>query len=148
MKLHPNTAMDPKTVYQAWLQELGVSADIQLLQSENLYDILGVTDIAVGTVSTTGLEAIGFGIPTITLYIINEVDIANYITFAGDTIECKTSQSFRRVLTEMVLESARFQLEAERTKRCREKYFKNSENFNSSEFIRNYIFADLESVGS
>ena len=143
VKLHPHKDKDDREVYRIWLRKLGISGDIPLLQSEDLFDVLTVTDIAVTFLSTTGLEAIGFGIPTITLNIVDEVDLRDYLTFVEDTIECRTPQGFYSILDEMVTEPARLQTQIERTRESRKRHFRNAEDFNTSEFVRDYIFAEV-----
>lgn len=141
IKLHPSS--DNIEIYRRWLNDLKINTRILLLQQEDLFDILAITDIAVTFYSSAGIEAIGFGIPTVTLNIINGIDLKDYITFAEDSIECKTRDDFRNILEAMITKPERYREEVERIRLNKSKYFKNSENFNTSEFIRDYIMNRL-----
>ena len=130
---------DDKKTYRTWLRELNVLNKVKLFQSKDMFDILTISDIAVTSISTAGVEAMGFGIPTIVLNIVDGIDIRDYITFANDAIECKTPTEFRHVLEEMVNKSDRYNVELEKIKHIRKKYFRNCEHFSTSDFVYEHI---------
>ena len=141
VKLHP--AQDDKKIFRQWLEELKLSDKVLLFQKEDIFDVLTITDIAVTFHSTTGIEAIAFRIPLIILNIIKNVDVRDYITFIDDAIECKTSQEFQYIMTEMIAKPERYETEVNRTLQARGRYIKNSDTFNTSMFVRDYIMNRL-----
>ena len=84
-----------------------------------------------------------FGIPTIILNIIDGVDVNDYVTFSGDAIGCRDTSDYRLVVEDIVTDPVRLQVEADRTLHPRGEYFRNTEGFSTSEFIRDHIANDL-----
>jgi hypothetical protein len=136
VKLHPHD--DPPELYRSWMDRLGMGS-AALLREENLFEVLAATDIAVTFHSTTGLEAIGFGIPTLLLNIIPRIDVKEYITYASEAIECRSEEELRTMLGDLVTRPDRLRSEIERTLAGRRKYFANSPEFNCSQFIHESI---------
>lgn len=138
VKLHPY--QDNIELFKSWIRDVNVSQNIPLLQMEDLFDVLTITDIAVTYHSTTGIEAIGFGIPTIVMNIVDGINIRDYVTFVDDTIECQSPEAFYIEIKNIIMKPDRFQRELERIRRIRGMYLKNSYNFNTAEFVYNFIF--------
>lgn len=138
LKLRPRLITDKK-LYGTWLKELEIQSDVPVLQDEDLYTILTVSDIIVTTISGAGLEAIGFGIPTIVLNTIEGFDVRKYASFIDDAIECTTPDEFQASFAELLSNEEKYQSECNRLREVRKQYFRNSEEFNSSKFIKEYI---------
>lgn len=137
IKLHPY--QDDKKLFKKWLDELKISNKVLLLQKENLFNILSVTNIAVTFHSTTGIEAIGFGVPLVVLNILKGINPREYITYLENSIECKNSEEFKQIIKKMIMEPKYYQNEVKRIIDVRKKYIKNSKEFNTSKFVLDYI---------
>jgi len=137
VKLHPTS--DSPTLYRKWIEGLGGGLKVALLQKEDLFEVLAVTGIAVTFHSTTGLEAIGFGIPALVMNFLPGVDVRRYITYAEDALVTDSEESLREILGELLLSPERYREEAERTRKGRAKYFRNSEDFSASRFLRDEL---------
>jgi len=146
IKLHPNPNIDNPDLYENWLNSLDLLDRVKILQSDDLFEILAGTDVAVTLLSTTGLEALGFHIPTIMLDILEEVDLREYVTFMDDTILCQSSQEFYSILSNLVENPDHLNAEIERTQKSSLKYFKNSESFNTSEFVKHHILSSINRI--
>jgi hypothetical protein len=143
IKIKPS--LGSKDVYRKWLSGFGIDTANHLLQHEDIFDILAATDVAVSTASTTGLEAIGFGIPTIILNTINGFDIRDSSSFIDDAIECRSVEEFRTVMEKLLMKSDFYREELNRAKENRIKHFRNFENINTSIMIRDYILSEINS---
>ncbi len=141
VKLHPND--DSPEMYRAWMDRLGARG-MGLLQKEDLFEVLAATDIAVTFHSTTGLEAIGFGIPTLVMNFIPGIDVKEYITYAPDTIECRSEEALRETLRDLLARPERRRLEEERTRKGRTRYFQNGERFDTSAFVHDHILRETD----
>ena len=138
IKLKPKLGY--KNVYIEWLEKMGINPQNHIFQNENLYYLLTASDIAVSTGSTAGLEAMGFGIPTIILNSIQNFDIARSASFIHDTIECKSENEFVSVIKKLIEDKTYYEKEKNKVNLRRTEYFRNFEGINSSTLIKNTIF--------
>ncbi len=146
IKLHP-TADDPD-FFRSWLQKNDLCERVTIVQSEDIRNILAATDIAAMYHTSAGIEAICFGIPTITLNVIPGLDVKESITYADDTIECTSRDGFFDTVKQLVANDEEFRRQEARTLDARRKHFPNSENFNSSKYIRNFMLSSIHQHGN
>lgn len=135
-----------RQVYQKWIHKYQETSPVYLCQYEDLFEILTATDIAVSTASTSGLEAMGFGIPTIILNTIPDFDISESVSFIDDAMECKAGEEFLSTVNELIFNSQYYQDTLKEVSKKRSIYFNNFEGNSTSEKIRDYIVAEAGSL--
>jgi hypothetical protein len=141
VKIRP--AQDNAGVFRTWMKRLDVSEDRVLLYGEDLYEAFAATDIAVTSMTSAGIEAIGFGLTTIALNIIHGIDLKDFLSYNGDAIECNSRTEYRNTIERLFYDPEYFVREKIKAERASRKYFRNAENFNTSEFISKYIQQEL-----
>lgn len=139
VKLHPSVDNDNQSTYQTWLRDINSAFKVHYFQNQDLFDIFCFTDIAVNSISTAGLDAIGFGIPTVSLNIVDGVDINKHTTFGESTIECRSQKEFREIIDDLINEPASLRIEKQRTEMESRLYFENAQGILASDFLKNYL---------
>ena len=142
VKLRKQEKSGYRELYRTWMRELDLTERILILDDVDLFECLAATDIAVTTLSSVGLEAMGFGIPTIALNVIDGLDVTEYAAFAADAIECTSSDLFRRVINQLVTEPRYYQAELGKAAAVQKAYFHNSDENNCSRIVHDYITAE------
>lgn len=139
VRLKPTHDQKQVQEFRDWISELGGASEVQVSMTDDLYELLTVSDVVVGSQSSVVVESLAFGCIPVLLDILPEYDLRLINPHYGECLIARDADALKRMISRMTEDPAYFKQLQEAYAAIAGRYFGGQPGVPATRFIRDYI---------
>ncbi|MCX5887989.1 MAG: hypothetical protein NTY36_00890, partial [Deltaproteobacteria bacterium] len=139
VRLKPGLDKEQEQQFRDWINELGGSSEVHVSISDDLYELLAVSDVVIGFYSSVVVEALAFDCIPVLLDTLPEYDLRSLNPHYGDCLSVRDAEELGRLILRLSEDPDYFQHLKEVYAARATRYFGGEPGVPATRFIRDYI---------
>jgi glycosyltransferase involved in cell wall biosynthesis len=139
VRLKPTIAPEQEQWYRDQINKLGGASEVYVSKTDDLYELLAVSDVVIGFVSSVVVEAMAFGCIPVLLDILSAYDLRALLSHYDDCLIARDAAELHQLIRRITEDRDYFQQLKSVYAATASRYFGGEPGVPATRFIRDYI---------